>query len=120
MNGDPWDTSIDHWRNRNASDDARSGVYILWNGPELMYVGKTCNLRSRIMDHLRRKTNTRIQIVYIDEHPAMRGALEFYLISIPQYVVLAVENELESGLRDLVIRSARSLLSQALATGIEQ
>jgi hypothetical protein len=45
----------------------------------------------------------------VKEHPAF-----------PQYVVLAVENELEPGLRDLVIRSAKSMLAQALATGIEQ
>jgi hypothetical protein len=40
--------------------------------------------------------------------------------SLPQYVMLAIDNELEPGLRDQIIRSAKGMLDQALKTGIEQ
>lgn len=59
-----------------------SGVYFLWIGADVVYVGQSSNLRVRVFTHMRRWKNLAFtKICYIPVHPRNLLRVESYWIS---------------------------------------
>ena len=57
----------------------QQGVYFLWNSKTLIYVGKSTNIRRRLIEHKRAKKFTSYSFIPIDDVDKM-SLLEAYFI----------------------------------------